>query len=290
VSAGRAPRFISALIVGALGIVGCGGSSKGSDTTVAAAPTTVPMPAAGKTLTTGQAVRLSRVFFNNWDKGGATVTVEVPYGLQSSVRIDAEVDWKQHRGQGTITTVFADGRADEVQPLWWYLPNDLANGSIVTTLAGLPEAMALRNHPGVKYIGRPIAEQSPLDITVRFLDRMMSDRAENPVLLRQADTGYLGAETVGGVACDHIRFGDKGTQYWIGTGDGMLRQVSARLSGLPNPTVFRLSGWGTRTIEAPGATEVVDSRAIPELYAELTSRSAAAVTTSTTTPAASPSS
>lgn len=269
-------KLLGALMISALVLGACSSSSGPPSTTVAPtlAPTTAPAPLPkGETLTTGQAARLSRVFFTNLDKGGGDVVVDVPFGTQSSVRIEAKVDWKNHRGQGTIVTTFNDGRPAATQPLWWYAPNDLQQGAIVTTVPGLPEALDAQGQPGVKYVARPISENSALDITLRFLDRLSSDRAENPILLRQSDVAFLGTETVDGTECDRIRFGDKGTQYWIATTGGQLRKVSARLSGLASPTVFVFDNLGTTAFADPGPTEVVDSRDIAELYNRLTKRS-----------------
>ena len=68
---------------------------------------------------------------------------------------------------------------------------------------------------------------------------------------------------------DHIRFGSRSTQYWIGVPDGRLKQVSAQLSGLAKPTVFTIKALGAHTITAPPAAEVVDARQIPDIYQRL---------------------
>ena len=260
---------LGALMISAL-ITGCGGSGRPSPIT--AAPTVVTTAPRGTVLTTAQAVRLSRAFFNNYDGGGAHAVVDVPFGRATSIRIDALVDWKTHTGQGRIITTFTDGRPQRTQPLWWFLPNDLTKGVIVTEQDGLPEAMAQADRTGIRYLSRPVSEKSALDLVVRFLDKMSADRAENPVLLRQADVGFLAAEEVAGVLCDRVRFGSRGTEYWIAAADGRLRRVSARLAGLTKPTEFLLDDHGPQTITAPLDAEVVDARDIPDVYNRLLQR------------------
>ena len=254
------------LVISALVISGC--SSTKSVGVDAAAPSSTRV-SNGTPLTTAQAVRLSRAFFNNYDVGGGEVLVVVPFGKAGGVRLEGTVNWKTHSGQGKIVTDASDGSAPQRQPVWWFSPNDLVNGAIVTTQVGLPEAMAETGRTGVKYLARPMADKSALDTTVRFLDKLASDRAENPVLLRQGDVGFLGAQTIGTTVTDHIRFGSRSTQYWIGVPDGRLKQVSAQLSGLAKPTVFTIKALGAHTITAPPAAEVVDARQIPDIYQRL---------------------
>ncbi len=263
----RAP--VRALMISALWISACS-STKPVGVDATTSPTTGVSN--GTPLTTAQAVRLSRAFFINYDAGGAEVLVVVPFGKAGGVRLEGTVNWKTHSGQGEIVTEASDGSAPQRQPVWWFSPNDLVNGAIVTTQVGLTQAMAATGRTGVKYLARPIADKSALDTTVRFLDKLASDRAENPVLLRQGDVGFLGAQTIGTTLTDHIRFGSRSTQYWIGVSDANLKQVSAQLSGLAKPTVFTIKALGARTITAPLAAEVVDARQIPDIYQRLLQR------------------
>ncbi len=257
-----------------LALTACTGSSSAPVPSVEAAVTTTSVPD-GEKLTSQQATVLSRLLFLNYDKGGADLDIAVPYGIGSSITMKGQIDWKTHIGNAVITVVLDDGTVVDTQTLYWASPADPQRGVIVTTLKGLPEALEKNGRPGVKYVARPFAEKSPVDIIVRYIDALASVQADNPLLLRQdPKTGYLGTDTVsvGGVdiAADLIRYGK--SRYWVDPKTKTMVQVAAPLGGLRDNTVYKLSNNGPKTIALPQNAEVVNSAEIPEIYEELTQR------------------
>ena len=272
-------RASAVAIVCSLSIVsvaGCGGSS-GDGGGGNAATTVVSTVAPVETqLTVADANVLSRLLFNNHDKGGADVSIDVPYGLQSSIQIDAVVDWKTHQGSAEVRVVGADGALVDTSTVYWRDLYDPQKGLVATTLKGLTEAMAEQGRPGVTYVARPFSETSPLDRVLRYLDGLATVQAENPLLLRQDEKAKsLGNEmltTDGGqrVRSVALRYGK--SRYWAELESGLMLQASAPLAGLKSETVFRFSKHGVREITLPPVDAVVDAADIPQIYQQLTER------------------
>lgn len=247
---------VTSLMASALGACG------GDDATTTAAPG-VTTTAPGAALTAKQAGLLARMLFNNRESGGADVTGIIPFGPAATFHINGFVDWKGHTGTFELRTVFADGRPDVVQQVYW-TPNE-----VVLPLEGLEAAMAARGRPGVKYLARTIdPAASPLDQTIRFLGALSSDRTENPLLVRQqADAQFLRAEPVAGVPSEVFRYGKNAT-YWL-PADGLVRRVEARFRSVEGTLVFEFSNRGPKDVQFPTKAEVVRAVNIPEVLAAL---------------------
>jgi hypothetical protein len=267
-------RVVCALCIGSL--AACGGSkAETTDGSVEAAVSTT-VARVEKQLTVADATVLSRLLFNNYDKGGADVSIDVPFGLQSSIEIDAVVDWKTHQGTAEVRVVGADGALVDTSTVYWRDLYDAQKGLVATTLKGLTEAMAEQGRQGVKYVARPFSETSPLDRVLRYLDGLATVQAENPLLLRQDEKAKsLGTESLptdGGQRVNSVvlRYGK--SSYWADPDSGLLVQASAPLAGLQSETVFRFSKHGARVIELPAVDAVVDAADIPQIYQQLTER------------------
>jgi hypothetical protein len=263
---------ISALILASVASLSSCTSSSPAVTPAATTTTSIPT---GTKLTTAQATKLSRLLFVNRDLGGADVIIAVPFGLESSITIVGEVDWKTHEGRGEIKVIKNDGTLVDTSQIWWGSPQNLQQGFVVTSLKGLTEAMDKTGRKGVKYVARPLSEKSPVDIILRYLDALSADQPENPLLLRQdPKTGYIGRDTIDVAAAkletDVIRFGR--SRYWVDLKTGQMAQASAPLAGLKTNTQFTLAAHGPKKISFPLKEEVVNVDEIPEIYQQLTSR------------------
>jgi hypothetical protein len=251
----------------------------GSEVTVPDTPSTTAITATtleqGEALSVSEATTLSRLLFQNFDKGGADVIADVPYGLSSSVQIEGVVDWKTHTGQADVKVVDLDGKLVSTSTVFWRDLYDPQKAIVATTLEGLTEAMAAKGNPGINYVARPFSDGSPLDRVLRYLDGLATTQAENPLLMRQDEKAKsLGIENIqsGGVAIDAtaLRYGK--SRYWADPKNGRMLQASAPLAGLKKETVFRFTNHGPKTVALPPAEEVVDASTISELYGELTKR------------------
>jgi hypothetical protein len=267
-------RWICAATISALTVVtsACG-SSKPSASQPSEITSTIALK--GKPLTVAEATTLSRLLFQNFDKGGADVSVDVPYGTQSTVQIEGVVDWKTHTGRAEVKVVKLDGAVVSTSTVYWRDLYDAQKAIIATTLDGLTEAMAAKGNPGITFVARPFSDASPLDRVLRYLDGLATAQAENPLLMRQdAKAESLGVESVtsGGVTVEAMALRYGKSRYWADPKNGRMLQASAPLAGLTKETVFRFTNPGTKTVELPRAEVVIDASTIPELYGELTKR------------------
>lgn len=257
-------------------LMGCGGSESQSPSTAppttamigptvpAAGPSTVDPRADDKSrLTASQAFTLSRMLVKNEQAKGAVAEVVVLSGSAEKFTLRGSVDWAVDQGSFVMSTVRSDGVAVPESRVIW------DRGSLFTQVAGIEKAMEAKGRPGVTFVQRALDPQTvSLDALVAFVGSLAVDRAENPILLRQGDTAFLGSKTVDGVAVDGFRFGK--TRYWIDPSSGLLRQVEARFARYDQSVVITLTDHGPHTVEVPPASAVVDATTIPDVLSALT--------------------
>ncbi len=257
-------------------LTGCGGS--GSDNPSTAPPTsvaigpTVPSTAVAPALdlrgddkarlTTSQALALSRMLLKNEQAKGAVAAMYLPFGSAATFTLRGPVDWVEHQGAFTMSTTRSDGVAvPDSQVIW-------DRGSLLTQVDGLDKAMEAKGRPGVAFVQRALnPERASLDQIVAFVGSLAVDRAENPILIRQGDTAYLGSKTVDGATLDGYRFGK--TRYWIEPSSGLLRRIEARFARYDQPVVITLTDHGPQSITVPPPSAVVDAASIGDVLATL---------------------
>jgi hypothetical protein len=263
----RCTAALAGLLMVALVAGSCGGSDAAGPV-APGAPTTTVRPD-GERLTPPQANALAQALLKNFQAGGARVIATIPFGA-STFTLDGAIDWQRHVGAATVTTTFRDGvRAPRTQEIFW------SRAMIATPLAGLEEAMAARGREGVRFVARPIdGSTATLDRVVAFLDAIASDRAENPLLLRQRpEVAYLGREEVDGISADRYQASNS-AQFWLSTatgpGAGRIVRIDARFAGLEEPVGVRLREHGAQTLSFPPDAQVVVASEVPDLIAQLT--------------------
>jgi hypothetical protein len=272
-------RIATAAIICALVIAGCGGNDGDNSTAasntapvvgptvpVNATPTTVDTRADDKgRLTTGQALTLSQMLLKNEQAKGAMAEIFVPFGTAATFTLRGPVDWANDRGSFTMATKRSDNVVVPDSTVVW------DRGAMLTELEGLETAMEAKGRTGVVFVQRPLdAKGVSLDQLVTFVGSLAVDRAENPLLLRQGDTAFLGSKTIDGVALDGYRFGK--TRYFIDPSTGLLRRVEARFTRYDEPVIITLSNHGPQTVTVPPPSAVVDAAAVPELVKQLTTQ------------------
>jgi len=218
-------------------LVGCarsgeGGSTGGSDAASIAGPaTTAP---AGSRLTGPQAAALAQTLFTNYDNGGATIDVTIPYGPAATFRLTGDIDWKTHRGRGRLETQYRDGRPSQTNELAW-----------------TPDAIAVTDPAtGAWSVHRADPDKASLDRVLRLVDSLSSDRPENAQLLRQSDAVFLRNETVDGTELEVFRVGPR-TTYWIEPDTGRMHRAQADFNGFAAPVTVGLTAPGPRTVVLP---------------------------------------
>ena len=273
-------RCGKAVLTVTLVLAGCGGADPESASTTAskppasnvigpavapAGPTTVDPRVDDKArLTTAQALVLSRMLLKNEQAKGATAEMFVPFGSAATFTLRGPVDWAGDQGSFVLSTARSDGvRVADSRVIW-------DRGAVLTEVVGLEKAMEAKGRAGVTFVQRALNPQAvSLDQLVAFVGSLAVDRAENPILLRQGDTAFLGSRTFDGVMLDGYRFSK--TRYWIDPSSGLLRRVEARFARYDEPVLVTLTGHGPQTISVPPASAVVDGSTIPDVLATLNS-------------------
>lgn len=216
-------------------------------------------------LTTAQALTLSQMLLKNEQAKGAVAEMFVPFGTAATFTLRGPIDWANDQGSFTMVTTRSDNVAVPDSTVVW------DRGALLTELDGLEAEMAKTGRSGVRFVRRALNPQTAsLDQLIAFTGSLAVDRAENPLLLRQGDTAFLGPKTLDGVTVDGYRFGK--TRYWIDPSTGLLRQVEARFARYDAPVVITLTEHGPQSIPVPAASEVVDASAVPDLVKKLTTQ------------------
>ena len=268
---------VGVLMCGSL-LTACGGGSSPDNSTDNTTDTAAPTAAAASgpvttvafdpkaddrgRLTTAQALLLSRMLVKNEEAKGAIVTMVVPFGPAATFTLTGPVDWAGDRAALVMSTKRSDGVGVPDSPVYW------DRGGILTELDGLPAAMAAKGRAGVQFVARVIDPKGvSLDQLITFVGSLAVDRAENPILLRQADTAFVGTKVIDGVTVEGYRYGK--TKYWVDPATGLLREVEARFARYASPVLITISGHGPQAVSLPVADKVVDASTIPDVLASL---------------------
>jgi hypothetical protein len=202
-----------------------------------------------------RAAVLAGLLKKNFDAGGATVYAVVPYGSAATFKISGNIDYVKGTAAATLRSEVVGQPAVETKLFW---TADL----VAEELEGLTAAMEARGRPGVKYLARPLTKNSAQDIVLQFIIKTASAQAENPQLLQQGDTGYLGPSKLGETAVDIYRF--QKSQYFVNSADGELMRIAAQLNIAQGTTIVDFVSHGSVTVSSPLRSEVIDSTEVPE--------------------------
>ncbi|MFT4286477.1 hypothetical protein [Nocardioides sp.] len=198
------PHDVVALLVVvlvALLLAGCGGSSSDAETQDGPRP-----------VTDAEAQVLATARFRNFDAGTRSFTTTLAINGQQ-VTLDGWVDFPDHLGYALAT---GDGFPSQL--LRWD-GTTLANAEAPAdaTTAPLPEPTDGWQSRGMD------ASASVLDSTLTVLLDLSDDRPENPLLLRQTGAYWIGTESLNGTDL---------TVYAAPPGDSTTEQVSAEDANL----------------------------------------------------------
>ena len=258
-------RTAGTLLIITLAGAGCGrepgtrstaGTSDAASSAISSSPASVVK---GTPLTTAQALVLSRMLLNDHDAGGADVSVRAPAGAMPAFEMRGTVDWLHHQGRVTVHFKGAASQPDEV--LVW------SDANLFIAVPGLGDAMAAKGRQGITFASRPLQSgTTTLDQVIVLVSSLASDRAENPILLRQADTGYLGPGEIDGVQHERFRYG--ATVYWVEPAERIGR-VEATLRTTGSAVVIDLTDHGARQVGVPAADGVVPAAEITDVLSAL---------------------
>jgi hypothetical protein len=217
-----------------------------------------------KGLTPDQAAVLSNVLKKNHDAVGSKFVAQVPYGPAATFTLTGQVDFTKGIGGATLRSeVVGQPPADSL--VFWQ-PEEVAE-----ELEGLTAGMAANGRDGVKYLVRQLTKNSAQDIVLQFISGLGVAQAENPQLIQQGDTAYLGRDTLNGNEVDTFRFGK--TIYFVRVSDGMLDRVEANLAVSQGIVTIDFLSHEAVKIVSPQLSEIIDvSQVPPDLLGRLTGR------------------
>ena len=257
------------LVTGAIALSSCNGGTTQNDgvTTVSATstPTTgssgaTAISATGARLTTAQALVLSRMLLKDQEAGGADLSVIAAAGTMQAFELRGQVNWADHQGSVMLHAP-GTGAVQADEALVW------SQGQLLLRVPGLDGAMAAKGRPGIAFASRPLqAGSSTVDQVIVLVASLGNDRAENPILLRQADTGYLGRAEINGVSHDRFRYGS--TVYWVDS-SGRIARVEAKFASTKGTVVVDLRSHGPRHVDVPAPSAVVPASEISDVLAAL---------------------
>lgn len=205
---------------------GCGGSDDdGGDAGTGTTATTTASTAQGRPVSDEQALVLARLLQQNWQRGGATFTGTVPVS-GVDVDLDGRVDFRSGRGDATLT----DPQGQTRRYVW------------------TRRSVQAQEAPGARrYVEQaPDADGDPVHAAIAFLNLLSAETIDNTANIKDQDARFLGAEGLDGRAVDVYRYGLNGrTTYWVGHGDGLLRQAQATF---PDDSVLTVRLTGHRPV------------------------------------------
>lgn len=237
----RAAAVASALLL-VVALTGCGGEQ---------------LPRA---ITDDEADRLSEVFFNNYDNGGADFTLNVMLPDGSTVTMEGTVDFV---GDAGLATVVASGLDASVTEFGW--GTDVA----VERIPELTELTSTTATGRVDYVSRPAdPEVNTLDSLAAVVAALGAEVRENPVLLQQNGVMLERRDVLRDTEVEIYLYGDR-TRLWVATGTAQLLRFEGNNEAGNRPLVVDLYEPGPRTIALPEGAQVIDVGQISELYEAL---------------------
>lgn len=222
-------------------------------------------------VTMEEASRLALSRLNLYQASPVAVTLTVTEGGGTVMRVEGVVDYRTHRAVGRYQVSGSAGTPAPAAPAGPAGPAArLGQGLIVWDTGGLGLAPARQGDDSPPWQQAEHIPRSgwsarsyttdPLDAGLRLLIELGADRPDNPLLLAQSGALRLESERIDGRSYD--RFAGPRAQgatpdgerspltYWV-DGDGGLRRVTMRVSGLETPTTVEFSGRDRRA-KLPG--------------------------------------
>jgi hypothetical protein len=221
---------------------------------------TATAKSSSKPVTQDQAAELASVLYLDGQAGGASMTVDVPFGV-ARFKLHGDIDWANHVGRVTVhSTVKGKPTVADRDVVW--------NPDVVfEQVPGLEAKLAAQGRPGISWVARQLdPHASTLHLILRLILTTSSTTRDNPQLL-QSKARYLGRDSVDGVSVDVIRDGT--IRYWIGRRDHRLHRMQSRLASIGATATLTFSAFGARQIPTPDDPSIVALDQVSDLYQQL---------------------
>ncbi|MFD4959557.1 hypothetical protein [Microbacterium sp. NPDC058389] len=226
---GRALAVVAVLVAVVAGATACtaDGSAPSASASASASATASPRPVSGD-----EAERLAVARLRAYEARVMALEARVPVA-DDTLQLTGRVDLRAHDATAVVET--GDGR--------WALLQWTQHGKALVPLAGEPDGLPDPPADGWQVTG--LVPDEPLDGALTVVLSLASDRAENPLLLRQNGAQFVRADTVDGVDVDVFlapgadERTDPRIRYWVDA-EGLLRRVDAD-TGYDDPLVITLT-------------------------------------------------
>ncbi|MET7298950.1 hypothetical protein [Embleya sp. NPDC005575] len=204
-----------------------------------------------RAVTVDEASRLALSRLTLYQASPVAVTLTAAEGGGVTIRVEAVVDYRTHRGVGGYQVTGAAGQLDRGLIVWD--GGGLGLAPVPQGVGGPPWQQA-EHIPRQGWSSRAYTAD-PLDSGLRLLIQLGADRPDNPLLLAQSGARWLGRDRIQGRnydrfsgprAQDAARGGKTDGElspltYWV-DGDGGLRRATMRMPGIGTPTTVEITG------------------------------------------------
>jgi len=222
---GRAVAVATVLVAVVAGSTAC--TADGSAPSASASASASPRP-----VTADEAERLAVARLRAYEAHVMALEARVPVA-DDTLQLTGRVDLRTHEATAVVET--GDGQ--------WALLQWTLNGKALVPLAGEPDGLPAPPAEGWQVTG--LVPDEPLDGALAVVLSLASDRAENPLLLRQNGAQFVRSDTVDGSEVDVFlapgadEHTDPRIRYWVDD-EGLLRRVDAD-TGYDEPLVITLT-------------------------------------------------
>ncbi|WP_405017671.1 hypothetical protein OHV05_12055 [Kitasatospora sp. NBC_00070] len=204
-------------------------------------------PADGPTarpVTRDEAGRLALARFTTYEASPARVRVTVP-GRNGDTVVDGAVDYRSHHAVGSYRAPGTDSGL-----LAW-------DQEGLGVAPGASDLSAAATMPRAAWSPRAFSSD-PFDVGLQLVMRLAADRPDNAQLLAEQGPRWLRSERIDARSYDVFSGprprsaaepGDSPLTYWI-DGDGGLRRVTVRVTGLERPVTVDFTGGRAEAVPA----------------------------------------
>lgn len=213
-----------------------------------------------RVITDDEADRLSEVFYNNYDNGGARFSLNVLLPDGTTVTMDGDVDFV---GDAGLASVVADGPDAPVAEFGW--GTDVA----VERIPALTELTATMPTGRVDFVSRfADPDNETLDSLAAVVAALGAEVRENPLLLQQNGVQLERLDTLRDKDVEVYLYGER-TRLWVEAGTATLMRFEGNNEAGTRPIIVDLYEPGPRQIALPEGAVVVDVSEVHEVYEAL---------------------
>jgi hypothetical protein len=210
-----------------------------------------PSRAANSRLTQAEALSLAQVLYQDYEEGGAHVSVTVPYSSSITATLTGDVDFKDHTGHLVVDTL-VKGYQPEVQDVDY-----TSNAVYEKGGPDVAQEIAASGRAGVQWVERsPDPAQRPIDTVIAIIVALASPQRDNPLLVQESNARWMARQRVDGVEVDVYRY-NQAITYYVGVKDGLLYRFVGQVQGVDGPVTIDISQRGPHPSPPPATATVL---------------------------------